>query len=110
MPYGPLITPGQERDETPRGLLGNFICASLTAQFEGIQQDWIQLGLQHPSITGTNDPLIGWNDPRTSAFTIPQRDADNIELRGFGAFVRTRASVYAMVPSLPGLRWLGGLR
>lgn len=110
MPYGPLIEPGQARDETPRGLLGNFICASLTAQFEGIQQDWIQLGLQHPTITGTNDPMIGWNDPLTSEFRIPRPNAEPVVVRGFGAFVRTRASVYAMVPSLPGLRWLGSLR
>ncbi len=106
MPYGPLIAPDQEPDDTPRGLLGNFLCGSLTAQFEGVQYDWINLGLQHPSITGTNDVLLGANEELTSRFTIPMPDGPDLVLSGFPRFVRTRASTYTFLPSIPGLRWL----
>lgn len=53
IPYGPVW----DRDDsasrhTPRGLLGNFICASLVAQFEAMQHDWVNLGFQDPGSPG----------------------------------------------------------
>ena len=27
--------------------------------------DWLNLGLQDPRITGSNDPIVGANDPKT---------------------------------------------
>lgn len=108
MSYGPEITPGQPRDDIPRGLVGNFFCASLTAQFESLMQDWINLGLHHPTITGTNDIMVGTNDPAVSEYLIPQADGPDITLRNFPSFVRTRASIYAFMPTLSGLRWLAG--
>lgn len=109
-PYGPLIEPGQPRDDTPRGLLGNFLCGSLTAQFEGVMYDWLNLGLQHPDITGMNDPVLGANDVASSRFVIPMPGGeDDIVLSGFPRFVQTRASAYTFLPSLPGLRWLAAI-
>ena len=61
MPYGPAYDPAHPRDGVRRGLLGNFICANLIAQYEAIMYDWINLGLQDPRITSTNDPLVGAN-------------------------------------------------
>ena len=49
--------------EPERGLLGNFIGASLGAQFEAMSCDWLNLSLQDPRITGSNDPITGTNDP-----------------------------------------------
>jgi Dyp-type peroxidase family len=107
VPYGPEIAPGTlTPDGIARGLLGNFMCGSLIAQFEGIMYDWINLGLQHPDITGTNDPVLGANDPATSRFVIPRVGQPDIVLTGFPRFIRTRASAYTFLPSLPGLRWL----
>jgi deferrochelatase/peroxidase EfeB len=107
MPYGPAIAPGDtEPDGVPRGLLGNFLCGSLIAQFEAIMYDWVNLGLQHPDITGTNDPLLGANDASTSRFVIPRADDSDIVLTGFPRFIRTRAAAYTFMPSIPGLRWL----
>lgn len=108
IPYGPQIEPGRvEPDGIARGLLGNFMCGSLVSQFEGIMYDWVNLGLQHPDITGTNDPVLGANEPDSSRFVIPRHDADDIVLTGFPRFIRTRAGAYTFLPSLPGLRWLG---
>lgn len=106
MPYGPLIEPGQPRDDVARGLIGNFFCASLTAQFEGLQHDWINQGLHHPNLAGTNDPITGFNGTSDGVFTIPVGDGPDITLRGFGTFTRTRTSLYTVMPTLSALRWL----
>ena len=107
IPYGPPFVRGQQ-DGVERGLLGVFICASLAVQFESIQYDWMNLGLQDPRITGTNDPVTGANDPAFSCFRLPT-SSGTIELRGFSRFVRTRGGAYCFLPTLSGLRHLGSL-
>ena len=97
------------QSDKERGLLGNFICASLGAQFEAVMYDWVNLGLQHPDITGSNDPLIGANDPETSWFDLALRNGGTYRLRGFPRFVTTRGGAYLFLPSLPGIRYLSRL-
>lgn len=92
-----------------RGLLGNFICGSLGAQFEAVMYDWVNLGLQHPDITGSNDPLIGANDPATSWFDVLLRNGGTYRLRGFPRFVTTRGGAYLFLPSVPAIAWLAKL-
>jgi deferrochelatase/peroxidase EfeB len=107
VPYGPpwnAEDPGSR--DVPRGLLGNFICGSLAAQFEAMSYDWVNLGFQDPRITGSNDPLIGANDPATSTFTWPRRDAEPLVLRGLPRFVSTRGGAYTFLPSIPAIRWI----
>ncbi len=109
IPYGPRWDPDDAATrDAPRGLLGNFFCASLAAQFEAMQYDWVNLGFQDPRITGTNDPLIGANDPATSTFSWPRQGTEPLVLRGFKRFVVTRGGAYTFVPSLPALRWIAG--
>lgn len=108
MPYGPPYDPAHPDDGKERGLLGAFICASLIAQFEAIQYDWMNLGLQHPKITGTNDPVLGNNDPKFSSFTMPV-GSSSIVLRGFPRFVRTVGGAYLFLPSIRALKYLGAL-
>ena len=107
LPYGAAFDPDQPTPG-PRGLLGVFLCASLIAQFEALQYDWINLGLQDPRITGTNDPLTGNNDECYSAFTIPV-GTSSIVLRGFPSFVLTRGGAYLFLPSMSGVRHLAGM-
>ncbi len=109
MPYGPPYDPEHPNDGTPRGLLGNFLCGSLIAQFESIMYDWVNMGLQDPRITGTNDPLIGANHVRSSRFEIPLKDSDPIVLTGFGRFVTTVGSAYLFIPSTTALKHLSTL-
>lgn len=106
MPYGPLAPqdPGE-----PRGLLGNFICASLAAQFESVQGDWLNRGLHEPNLTGTNDGLTGTNDPASSRFEIPVDGGRTVVLSGFESFVTTRGGAYTFLPSLTALRWIARL-
>ena len=86
--------------EDGRGLLGNFIGASLGAQFEAMMCDWLNLGLHDPDITGSNDPLVGANSPVGSWFELPLKNGGSIRLTGFPRFVTTRAGGYFFLPSL----------
>ena len=109
VPYGPAYDPAKPRDqdEPERGLLGNFIGASLGAQFEAMSCDWLNLGLQDPRITGSNDPISGANDPGTSWFDLPLKSGGAIRLRGLPEFVSTRGGAYTFLPSLKAIEYLG---
>lgn len=102
--------PYETPDKKERGLLGNFIGASIGAQFEAVMCDWMNLGLHDPTVTGTNDPLIGANAPETSWFDLMLPDGSAIRLDKLPRFVTTRGGAYAFLPSLPAIRWLSELR
>jgi deferrochelatase/peroxidase EfeB len=113
VPYGPEYKRDKPDDAgkpgPERGLLGNFIGASLGAQFEAMSCDWLNLGLQDPRITGSNDPITGTNDPDTSWFDLPLKAGDSIRLRGLPEFVSTRGGAYTFLPSLSAISYLGSL-
>jgi len=113
MPYGPayVYDPAKPRDpnEPKRGLLGNFIGANLGAQFEAMSCDWLNLGLQDPRVTGSNDPLLGANDPVTSWFDLPLKSGKTIRLRGLPRFVTTKGGAYTFLPSISAIKYLGSL-
>lgn len=109
IPYGRRYDPSLPDDEE-RGLLGNFICASLAGQFEALMCDWLNLGLHDPHITGSNDVLLGANIPETSWFEIPLKSGNIIRLRGFPRFVTTRGGAYTFLPSIAAIRYLASLR
>ncbi|SDE30730.1 hypothetical protein [Ruegeria marina] len=104
MSYGPDPETGEH------GLLGNFIGANYGAQFEAVMCDWINFGLQDPEITGTNDPLLGANEPETSVFYLTTSTEHRIRLSGFPRFVIARGGAYTMLPSLSAIRYLSGLK
>jgi deferrochelatase/peroxidase EfeB len=108
MSYGPDFDPSNP-DSQERGLLGNFIGANLGAQFEAVMCDWLNLGLQDPDITGSNDPLIGANTQETSWFDLSLKNGGAIRLRGFPRFVTTRGGAYTFLPSLLAIQYLSGL-
>jgi deferrochelatase/peroxidase EfeB len=108
MPYGAAYDPAKP-DTEERGLLGNFLGANLGAQFEAMSCDWLNLGLQDPRVTGSNDPLLGANEPETSWFDLPLKSGVTIRLRGLPRFVTTRGGAYTFLPSLSAIRFLGSL-
>jgi deferrochelatase/peroxidase EfeB len=114
MPYGPpfkydpAATNKEAERKQERGLLGNFIGANLGAQFEAMSCDWLNLGLQDPRITGSNDPIVGANEPETSWFDLPLKSGV-IRLPGLPRFVLTRGGAYTFLPSIPAIRFLGSL-
>jgi deferrochelatase/peroxidase EfeB len=107
IPYGPQYDPANPV-KAERGLLGSFMCASLTGQFEAIQYDWTNLGLQDPRITGSNDPILGNNDPLFSRFSFPVGD-NAITFRGFARFIQTKGGAYLFQPSMSAIRHLASL-
>lgn len=109
VPYGPQYDPARP-DTAERGLLGNFIGANIGAQFEAIMCDWLNLGLQDPGITRSNDPLIGANEAKTSWFDLRLKDGSAFRLRGFPRFVITRGGAYTFIPSIAGIEYLAQLR
>ncbi|MEA2862098.1 MAG: hypothetical protein QOC84_54 [Bradyrhizobium sp.] len=108
IPYGPAYDPAKP-DAEERGLLGNFIGANLGAQFEAMSCDWLNLGLHDPRVTGSNDPLLGANEPETSWFDLPLKSGTSIRLRGLPRFVTTRGGAYTFLPSISAIRFLGSL-
>ena len=109
MPYGPDFDAANP-DNRERGLLGNFIGASIGAQFEAVMCDWLNLGLHDPDITCSNDPLIGANTPETSWFDLRLTDGTPYRLHGFPRFVTTRGGAYTFLPSLKAIAYLGALQ
>ena len=115
MSYGPDIDLAT-RDDQERGLLGNFLGASLGAQFEAVVCDWLNLGLNSPEITGSNDPLLGANTPETSWFDLnlwpddPQGKMEKHRIHGLPRFVTTRGGAYTFLPTVTGIRYLAGLK
>ena len=70
--YGPVLPEGVlEDDGAERGIVFIFIGASLTRQFEFVQQMWINNG-DFAGLGPEKDPLVGSNDGMTG-FTIPAR-------------------------------------
>ena len=107
IPYGPQYDP-EHPVEAERGLLGSFMCASLTGQFEALLYDWTNLGLQDPRITGSNDPILGNNDPLFSRMSFPVGE-DVVTFRGFPHFIHTRGGAYLFQPSISAIRHLASL-
>jgi deferrochelatase/peroxidase EfeB len=110
MPYGPALKPGQSRDDVERGLVGYFICGDLEMQFEFIQRVWANEDISTAGLRGTREPFIGSQPDGGGKFTIRTADArDPIVLNGMPNLVKTRGSVYCLLPGIGGLRHLAAL-
>jgi deferrochelatase/peroxidase EfeB len=132
MPYGPAYDPAHA-DPAPvaRGLIGYFINASLSNQFEFLTGQWNLLSsfvksAKAPCGSGTGnavfnvsgqDVFLGVNDPdpgstNASGFTLAACGASgstNQELTGYSRLIITRGGAYCFLPSITGLRYLSRL-
>jgi len=127
IPYGPPYDPAASpQPSVPRGLIGYFINASLTNQFEFLLSQWNNTYSFVSSATDPNgsadgnavfnisgqDVFLGVNDPSDSSFTlaaIGAMGANNKTLTGFSRIVITRGGAYVFFPSITGLRFLATL-
>lgn len=90
------------------GVIMLVVCASLQRQFEFVQQQWINYGLDSNS---GNDPcpVIGNHDEQAK-FTIPADPASGTPpfiATGLKQWVQTRGGDYFFVPSMTALRMIG---
>src|SRR5258708_3495075 len=110
VPYGPRYNGPEPGDgsgpEPERGLLGNFIGASLGAQFEAMSCDWLNLARQDRRTPAPTAPSPGTNDPARGCSALPLKPGSTTRLRGWRDFVPTRGGAYTFLPSLSAIRYL----
>ena len=105
LPYG-KSGPGIA-DSEEHGILMMTVCSSLFRQFEFIQQQWLQYGLDFNSGNDTC-PLLGNHDDEAK-FVIPA-DANSGKppfiCDQLPQFVETRGGAYFFIPSMTSLRMI----
>jgi|SRR5579871_5413852 len=100
LPYGPPLAEGSEDDGVDRGLIGFFLNASLSRQYEFIQQAWAN-DPKFAGLENDKDPIVGDNDG-TSAFTIQRRPIHQ-RISGVPRFITVKAGSYFFMPGIKAL-------
>jgi hypothetical protein len=101
-------------DTAEHGIVMLVLCASLFRQFEFVQQQWINYGLD-ANAGNDPDPLVGNHSPGTKTcpkakFVIPSDPKTGrppFIIDGIPQFVETRGGEYFFVPSMTALRMIG---
>ncbi|HEX2526451.1 MAG TPA: hypothetical protein VHL31_09165 [Geminicoccus sp.] len=107
LPYGSFKTKDHD-DAEEHGVIFMGLCASLFRQFEFIQQQWIQYGLDF-NLGNDTDPLIGSRamGGRKHVITAdPAGDNAPFICTEMPQFVTTRGGEYFFIPSLTALRMI----
>ncbi|WP_422375469.1 Dyp-type peroxidase [Roseibium sp.] len=106
LPYGPSNNEAKD-DSTEQGVIMLIMCASLFRQFEFVQQQWIQYGLDFHQGNNTC-PLLGRHD-RHKRHTIPENPESGkppYVMSKLDTFVECRGGDYFFVPSMTALRMM----
>lgn len=94
--------------ERERGIIMLICCASLERQFEFVQQQWLNYGMDNNAGNDTC-PLLGARSEKDIKFVIPNRaDGPNPPYicANLPQFVETRGGAYFFVPSMTALRMI----
>src|SRR6201999_3635194 len=104
LPYGAVDLPPSDAGE--HGIIFLAVCSSLFRQFEFVQQQWMQYGLDFNAGNDTC-PLVG-NHGEAAKFVIPGKKGEApFILDRLPQFVETRGGDYFFMPSLTALRMMG---
>ncbi len=106
LPYGGVDGPPGESGE--HGIVFMAVCSSLFRQFEFVQQQWVQYGLDFNAGSDTC-PIVGNHDD-TAKFVIAVDPAGNgapFVCDRVPQFVEPRGGDYFFVPSMTALRMIG---
>ena len=107
LPYG-AVDPAGPDDSGEHGIIFLAVCASLFRQFEFVQQQWVQYGLDFNAGSDTC-PLVG-NHGADAKFIITADPADGRAPFICGQLpqlVECRGGDYFFVPSMTALRMIG---
>ncbi len=106
LPYGPGDW-AKKTDETEQGVAMMIIGASIFRQFEFVQQQWIQYGLDFDQGNNTC-PLLGNHDHHTrhTIASDPATGKPPYVMSGLKTFVEVRGGDYFFLPSLTALHML----
>jgi Dyp-type peroxidase family len=109
--YGPPLPEGAlDDDGAERGIVFIFLGASLSRQFEFVQQVWLNDG-DFAGLGAEQDPLVGAHDAAhdgADVHTIPAKPVRR-RLTGLPRFVTVRGGEYCFLPSLSAIEWLTAL-
>ena len=102
LPYG-----SGDDDLGEHGIVMLAGCASLSRQFEFVQQQWMQYGLDFNSGNDTC-PIIGNHDAESKFVIAAEADSSKPPFicSGMPQFVETRGGEYFFVPSMTSLRMI----
>jgi deferrochelatase/peroxidase EfeB len=106
LPYGSDAPDPTDKGE--HGIIFLALCSSLFRQFEFVQQQWVQYGLDFNSGSDTC-PIVG-NHDADAKFVIPTDPAGDgapFICEGVPQFVEPRGGDYFFVPSMTALRLIG---
>jgi hypothetical protein len=98
-------------DSAEHGIIMLVVCANLFRQFEFVQQQWINYGLDANAGNDTC-PLVGNHsaDAPKAKYVIaadPASGRPPFVVEGLPQFVETRGGEYFFVPSMTALRMIG---
>jgi deferrochelatase/peroxidase EfeB len=113
--YGNTSDDAPDKDE--QGVLMLILCASLVRQFEFVQQQWINYGLDAgagsdtcPIVGNHSDGAPGDKNGPKAKFVVPADPASGhlpFIVEGIPQFVDNRGGDYFFVPSMTALRMIG---
>ena len=107
LPYG-HVDPASPSDEGEHGIVFLAVCSSLFRQFEFVQQQWVQYGLDF-NVGSDTCPIVG-NHDEGAKFVIaaePSGDGAPFICERVPQFVEPRGGEYFFVPSMTALRMIG---
>jgi len=108
VPYGSSMNPADRVDDQEHGIIFLAMCSSLSRQFEFVQQQWLNYGLDANAGNDTC-PLLG-NREGDAKFLIPS-DPESGEApficSDIPQFVEVRGGDYFFMPSMTVLRMIG---
>jgi Dyp-type peroxidase family len=104
------LQPGSGDEE--RGLHFICLCASISRQFEFVQNAWIA-SPKFNGLTDESDPLLGNRVPlpgnsATDVFSLPRPDGPARRVTGLPQFVTVRGGAYFFLPGIRALRYIAG--
>jgi len=109
MPYQFPYTP-ETPDGGERGLMGFFLSATLKGQFEFVQKNWINNGVNgsgFSSVSDPADPLMAATNPTYETVPLATTGAPSRNrIQPMSSFVTTRGSAYVFFPGLDGIRFI----
>jgi deferrochelatase/peroxidase EfeB len=107
LPYGD-VDPAAPRDDGEQGIIFLAICTSLFRQFEFVQQQWMQYGLDFNAGSDTC-PIIGNHDEEAKLVVVtdPATGRQPFLCDRIPQLVESRGGDYFFIPSMTALRMIG---
>ncbi len=109
LPYGKAFDPQHPHDWIKRGLLGYFIMASLSDQFEFVLKEWMSAGSFSGRLRSSDvDPFFPFTEG-PQIFALPTAENPTFTLKIKTPLLTCREMMYLFLPSITALRFLSSL-